>query len=41
LEAAIVHSTEDGAVLDTVVASVQELENPILGTDELRTTAES
>jgi hypothetical protein len=37
-EPASVHSAEDGAVLATEVASVQEAKGPVQGTDEVRTT---
>jgi hypothetical protein len=33
-----IHSAEDGAILATEVASVQEPEDPVLGTDEVRLT---
>jgi hypothetical protein len=36
LETATIHSTEDGAVLATDVASVQEPEEPVVGTYEVR-----
>jgi hypothetical protein len=38
LETATLHSSEDGVVLAIAVASVQEPEEPILGTDEVRPT---
>jgi hypothetical protein len=38
LEPASVHSAEDGAVLATEVASVQEPERPVLGKGEVRPT---
>jgi hypothetical protein len=38
LESVTVHSAENGAVLATDVASVQETEDPIRGTDEVRPT---
>jgi hypothetical protein len=40
LESLIVHSAEDGGILATDVASVQEMEAPIPGTDEVRPTDE-
>jgi hypothetical protein len=38
LETATVHCAEDDAVLATVVASVQEPVDPVLGTDEVQLT---
>jgi hypothetical protein len=38
LETAAVHSAEDGAVLATALTSVQEPAEPVLSTDEVRTT---
>jgi hypothetical protein len=38
LDPASVHSAEDGAVLATEVASVQEPRGPVLGTGEVRPT---